>query len=94
MGPPVRVRIGTAASFVPESAEAPDRLRADFADLQREQVELVGGAAGLPLQRVKVASPFDARASYNLYAAMSILPRHQHRHLWQAERAANSVMHA
>jgi len=23
---------------------------------------------------------------YNLYACFTILPRHQHRHLWQAER--------
>jgi hypothetical protein len=94
MGPPVRVRIGTAAAFVPESAEAPERLRADFDELQLEQVELVRAGAGLPLQRVKTASPFDARASYNLYAAMTILPRHQHRHLWQAEQVAKSVMGA
>jgi hypothetical protein len=23
---------------------------------------------------------------YNLYSCFTILPRHQHRHLWQAER--------
>lgn len=91
MGPPVRMRIGTKAAFVPESAEAPERLRADFEELQREQAELVQAAEGLPIQRVKVASPFDARASYNLFAALTILPRHQHRHLWQAEQAAAAV---
>jgi hypothetical protein len=32
-------------------------------------------------------SPFEARASYNLYAAFAILPVHARRHLWQAEQA-------
>jgi hypothetical protein len=41
---------------------------------------------GLPVDRIKITSPFDARLKYNLYAALTILPRHQHRHLWQAER--------
>jgi len=35
---------------------------------------------------VRVTSPFNARVRYNLYACFTILPRHQHRHLWQAER--------
>ncbi len=25
--------------------------------------------------------------AYNLFACLTILPRHQHRHLWQAEQA-------
>ena len=31
-------------------------------------------------------APIDARARYNLFAALGIVPRHQHRHLWQAEQ--------
>jgi len=38
------------------------------------------------LSQVRVTSPFNARVRYNLYACFTILPRHQHRHLWQAER--------
>ena len=48
-------------------------------------------AQDLPIDRVKMASPFDGRVKYNLYAAMTIVPRHQHRHLLQAERAARIV---
>ena len=33
-----------------------------------------------------MTSPFNARMRYNLYAGFSTLPRHQHRHLQQAER--------
>jgi hypothetical protein len=43
-------------------------------------------ADGLPLTAVRVTSPFNPRARHNLYACFTILPRHQHRHLWQAER--------
>ena len=32
----------------------------------------------------------DARARYNVFAALSIMARHQHRHLWQAEQAARA----
>jgi hypothetical protein len=48
-------------------------------------------AEGLPLHRVKIVSPFNARVRYNLFSALSILPRHQHRHLWQAELAGRSL---
>ena len=41
---------------------------------------------GRPIDRVKVTSPFNPRLRYNLYACLTILPRHQERHLWQAER--------
>ena len=43
-------------------------------------------ADGLPIDRVKIASPFNTRLRYNVFSAFSILPRHQHRHLWQAEQ--------
>jgi hypothetical protein len=31
-------------------------------------------------------SPFAPGVRYNLYSTLSILPRHQERHLWQAEQ--------
>jgi len=48
-------------------------------------------ADGLPVDRIRIASPFDARLKYSLYAALTILPRHQHRHLWQAERVLEGL---
>jgi hypothetical protein len=35
---------------------------------------------------VKIGSPFNTRVKYNVFSALSVLPRHQHRHLWQAEQ--------
>ena len=86
MGPPVRVRLKTIARFIPESTAAPAELVREFDRLQQVQLDLLAQADGLPLSQVRVTSPFNARVRYNLYACFTILPRHQHRHLWQAER--------
>jgi hypothetical protein len=47
-------------------------------------------ADGLPIQAIKITSPVDVRARYNVFATLSIMARHQHRHLWQAEQAARA----
>ena len=85
-GPPVRIRVKTTARFVPGGNLSRDELIAVFERFQSEQLSLVRACDGLPLQRVQITSPFDAKFRYNLYSCLTILPRHQHRHLWQAER--------
>jgi hypothetical protein len=86
MGPPVKRKFQTTAPFVPRSDRASADLVSEFERLQGEQLVLARQADGLPIDRVKIASPFNPRLRYNLFSAMSILPRHQHRHLWQAEQ--------
>jgi hypothetical protein len=86
MGPPVKRRFATTAPFVPRADRASADLVAEFERLQSEQLALAREADGLPINRVKIASPFNPRLRYNLFSALSILPRHQHRHLWQAEQ--------
>jgi hypothetical protein len=92
-GPLVRVgglrfgRVRTAPSFEPAGALDLDDVVGTFDRLQEEQIALTRDAEGLPLGRVRVRSPFDARLRYNLYACLVMLPRHQHRHLEQAEEA-------
>lgn len=90
-GPPVRFRMTTTAPFVPAGADPPERLIAEADRLQDEQIARVREADGLPIGLVRIASPFDPRLKYNLYACLTILPRHQHRHLWQAEQAWQTV---
>ena len=75
----------TAASFVPSGELEAEATVAEFMELQARQIALTRTADGLPLHRVRVVSPFDARVKYNLYAAFTLLPAHQHRHLEQAE---------
>jgi hypothetical protein len=42
----------------------------------------------LPLDRVKIVSPFGERMKYSAYSAIVVVARHQHRHIDQAEEAA------
>lgn len=90
-GPPVRLRTRTPARFVPESVAPAARLLEEFVRLQAEQVAAVRDADGLPLGAVRITSPFDGRVRYNLYSCLTILPPHQHRHLWQAERVLEEL---
>jgi len=90
-GPRQGIRAKTAASFVPEADAPVEALVADFDELQEEQMELVRQSEGVPMDRVATTSPFDARVKYNAFAALTILPGHQHRHLDQAERAWAAV---
>jgi DinB superfamily len=85
-GPPVRFRVRTAAQFVPTGSEPLAQLVATFDRLQDDQLDLVARADGRPIHRVKIASPFDPRLSYNLYACLTILAPHQERHIWQAQQ--------
>lgn len=85
---PGRFRTKTQPSFVPGAGVPLEEVVAEFERLQQEQVGWVRAAHGLPIGRVKLTSPFDSRLKYNLFAALSILARHQHRHLWQAEQAS------
>jgi hypothetical protein len=85
-GPPVRHRVKTTAAFIPGARVPLDRLLAEFERLQQVQIAWVAAADGLDLGRLWIRSPFNPRVRYNAYSCLSILPRHQHRHLWQAEQ--------
>jgi hypothetical protein len=84
-------RVRTTAAFVPLGDLSTAEVLGEFAKLQQEQIKCVRDADGLPLAKVKVASPFNTRIHYSVYSALSILPRHQHRHIRQAEGAAKAA---
>ena len=92
MGPVPRVgrfRLGavkTIPAFVPKGDLPQTQLVVEFDRLQQEQTDLVREAEGHPIHRVWVTSPFDQRLRYNLYSTFVILPKHQLRHVVQAER--------
>ncbi len=92
-GPLLRVgslrfgRVRTAPAFEPSGDLALDDVVDTFDRLQIEQIELTRSGDGLPLERVRIPSPFNPRLGYNLYSCLVMLPRHQHRHLEQAEEA-------
>lgn len=94
MRPPVRQRVKTTAPFVPTAGQPIGELVGDFSRLQADQVGCVREADGLPLGRLRIVSPFDSRIRYNLYSCLTILPAHQHRHLWQAEQVLEQLRNA
>lgn len=91
MGPPARFRSKTASRFVPSSAipKAESVQRLD--ELNDELADRVRRADGYPIDRVRLVSPFNRRVKYDVYSAFTILVRHEHRHLWQAEQARESL---
>lgn len=85
-GPDSRGRVQTTPAFVPATVPAAALVVASFERWQAVLLDLLSASEGLPIDKITMTSPFNARMSYNLYAGFSILPRHQHRHLQQAER--------
>lgn len=61
------------------------RELAKFDRYQGEQIKLVQTSEDLPIDKMRIDSPFNARVSYSIYSALVILPRHQRRHIVQAE---------
>lgn len=84
--PPVRLRIKTSAQFVPVRVAPPVEVLANFDECQDRLVACLPRAAGLALDRIEVASPYDPRLQMNLYSFLRTIPAHQRRHLWLAER--------
>jgi hypothetical protein len=82
----------TTAAFVPLENAGRAAVIADFERLQSELTALVRSADGLPLHRVRIASPFAERLHYSVYSALTILPSHQQRHIQQAERVLAGVI--
>ena len=83
---PLKMRSATA--FVPTAEQSPEVALAEFDRLQDALVACIRAADGLAIDRVTVVSPFHDCVQYNLYSAFTLVARHQHRHLLQAERAA------
>jgi hypothetical protein len=84
--PPVRIKTRTAAPFVPAAVEPVETAMREFEGWQDELIDLLGQAHGLALDRIRIASPFDARVRYNLFSGFRVVAAHQRHHLWIAER--------
>ena len=83
-----KARIGkvkTTPAFVPSGNFPKQQLLAEFKRLQLELMRLVRECDGLQIDKVKITSPFGEKIQYNCYSALVLLPRHEERHLQQAE---------
>ena len=82
--------VKTTPAFVPRRGRSRKEIMADFVRLQAELAAVIRSGDGLPLDKAKIVSPFGGRIKYSAYSALVILARHQHRHIDQAEEAADS----
>jgi hypothetical protein len=80
-------RVKTTGPFTPRGGQTREQLLSDFVRLQGDLIGLIRGADGLPIDSVKIQSPFG-KMHYNAYSALQIVAQHEHRHLQQAEEAA------
>lgn len=83
-------RVKTTREFIPQPAATRLETVAEFDRLQGELIAITRQAEGFPLGDMKIVSPFGGKIRYSVYSALVILPRHQERHLGQAEDAATS----
>jgi len=83
-------RVKTSGEFVPQPAGTRVETVAEFDRLQADLIAITRQAEGFPLGDMKIVSPFGGKIRYNVYSALVILPRHQERHLAQAEEAATA----
>jgi hypothetical protein len=88
VAPSSPLKMRSAAAFVPTADQSAEVALAEFDRLQDALVACVRAAEGLAIDRVTVVSPFHDCLHYNLYSAFTLVARHQHRHLRQAEHAA------
>jgi len=89
--PPPRMKSRTTKPFEPLDVPDPANVAERFAAANDRLEALVKRATGLDTAKARVASPFNAKIRYNVYAAFRILLAHARRHLWQAAGAARTT---
>ena len=88
---PPRMKTKTLKAFEPIDVGDPLTLTDRFVATNDRLARLIERATGLATGTVTLTSPFNAKVTYNLYAAMRILLVHARRHLWQARAAKGRV---
>jgi hypothetical protein len=77
--------VRTPPAFVPAATLPRAELLTRFVDGQSRLLTLLARGERVPLDRCWLASPFAPRTRYTVYSSFVILPRHQERHLLQAD---------
>jgi hypothetical protein len=78
-------RVSTKPDFVPGGSLPKQQVLAEFKRLQLELIGMVRESDGLAIDKVKITSPFGEKIHYDVYSTYVILPRHEERHIQQAE---------
>jgi hypothetical protein len=84
---PGRFRHQTPARFQPVDCGSADQALAAFMASQRMALSFIEEGAGMPLDRMMIVSPVNAKIRYSVWSSFVILATHGRRHLLQAELA-------
>jgi hypothetical protein len=79
-------RVKTPAAFIPQGALPREAIMREFAEWRAAERALLREAAEMPVDRVRIESPFAPGMFYDGYSSLRILVRHAHRHVDQAAR--------
>lgn len=79
-------RVRTPVAFIPQGALPRDATMREFAEWHAAERSLLREAAEIPVDRVRIESPFAPGMFYDGYSSLRILVRHAHRHVDQAVR--------
>jgi hypothetical protein len=90
--PPPKFRFPAPKPFHPVAAGPVDAILPDFLDRQRRVLEVLQAVRGTAVDRVKIASPFNARVHYSIWSSFCVTAAHERRHIWQAEQAALAIL--
>jgi hypothetical protein len=90
--PPPRIRSKTPVHFDPiECPNAVETVLDGFLDRQQRIIAALRRCRGRAVDEVKMASPADSRIRYSIWSSFIINAAHQRRHLWQAEKAVETL---
>ena len=78
-------RVKTTPAFVPTGNLPKQDLLAEFKRLQIDLANMARESDGLAIDKISITSPFGEKIHYNCYSAFVLLPRHEERHIQQAE---------
>jgi DinB superfamily len=90
---PGRFKFSAPAAFRPVEVASGEQALAGFLASQNMVIELLAEGAGLPLDRMRITSPFSANVRYSVWSSFVIIATHERRHLLQAEMAGGLRSH-
>ena len=75
--------------FFPDSSDVNKSIIEDYVKSSEELIALVNKMKHLDLKKIKLSSPVNKLIRLNLGDPLIIIPKHDERHLNQAERVKN-----
>ena len=90
--PPVKRRIKTAARAEPHATMRRDALVPNFKASHQGYRQLLAASAHVNVNRVVAPNPFIKFVRMRIATVLQVVPAHDRRHLWQADRVKRALL--